>query len=288
MTYCQAILPRAGLGNKLFPWARCKLFSHLHGIPMLTPVWAQFKIGQFLRKETDLRLYTNLFHPAPSEIRGARAFWIPLLTPGEKEPEDFRVYEKRPSGNRVVRFSTYGYYFSGLDPWRELLLQEILSITNRKWLGQVDSYGPCPLAIHVRRGDYRPPHAAPISWFVQTLRRIRAFAGRRTEARVFSDGHDDQLKELLAEENVTLVRTGSAIADMLVMSKAKVLIASASSFSAWAVFLGNLSAVSHPGHSLKWFKLDELPGRFIGEFDPELDNEPLLSRLTKGMDRQDA
>ena len=25
------------LGNRLFPWARCRLFSHLHGVPMLAP-----------------------------------------------------------------------------------------------------------------------------------------------------------------------------------------------------------------------------------------------------------
>ena len=55
LIYCDAILPRAGLGNRLFPWARCRIFSYLHhgvclilifvGLKMLLQAFIVINIG---------------------------------------------------------------------------------------------------------------------------------------------------------------------------------------------------------------------------------------------------
>src|SRR4029453_184268 len=37
MIVCRARLPRAGLGNRLFPWARCRVFSLATGVSVLGP-----------------------------------------------------------------------------------------------------------------------------------------------------------------------------------------------------------------------------------------------------------
>src|SRR5438874_7065079 len=59
--YAYASLGRTGLGNMLFPWARCEIFAARHCLPILAPQWTQPKIGPLLRSERDWRFYTGLF-----------------------------------------------------------------------------------------------------------------------------------------------------------------------------------------------------------------------------------
>lgn len=56
-----ADIGRAGLGNLLLPWARAEIFRHRYGLAMLAPQWTTWKIGPLLRREKDLRYYTDLF-----------------------------------------------------------------------------------------------------------------------------------------------------------------------------------------------------------------------------------
>jgi hypothetical protein len=75
--------------------------------------------------------------------------------------------------------------------------------------------------------------------------------GRDVRAHIVSDGTPQDLAPLLALPNVELVRPGCAISDLLVASRARVLLASgSSSFSAWAAFFGGMPAASHPGQPL--------------------------------------
>jgi hypothetical protein len=64
------------------------------------------------------------------------------------------------------------------------------------------------------------------------------------------------------------------LADLLVLAGARVLLASGSSFSAWAAFLGQLPAVTIRDHSLTWY--GARPYGFLGHFDPGRDNEEFL------------
>ena len=100
---------------------------------------------------------------------------------------------------------------------------------------------------------------------------IRQAVGYPSAAYIVSDGTRAQLAELLSLENVHLVRPGSAISDLLVMSKSRVLLASgSSSFAAWGAFLGQMPTASHPGQAMipEW-RLTAERGQFLAEFDPK-------------------
>src|SRR5207253_973436 len=136
----------------------------------------------------------------------------------------------------------------------------------------IDQIDDVPIGIHVRRGDFARPTSpaelltkggvsTPVEWFVDCLRVARGAAGRQVRAYVVSDGSDRELSGLTEQPNVTLVRTGSAISDLLVLAKSKVLIASGgSTFSGWAALLGQMPTISHPGQSLRWYKLENRYG----------------------------
>ncbi|TMQ73348.1 MAG: hypothetical protein E6K80_00300 [Candidatus Eisenbacteria bacterium] len=114
------------------------------------------------------------------------------------------------------------------------------------------------IAIHVRRGDMGrnlvPPGAemgGPDEnvvqseyYFLSVLRKIRQDVGRAVPATVFTDAHEGELKELPTEEKVTIAPPHTAVADLLLMSRAAVLVtSSASSFSAWASYLGGMPTI---------------------------------------------
>jgi hypothetical protein len=55
---------------------------------------------------------------------------------------------------------------------------------------------------------------------------------------------------------VKRIDTGSAIGDLVILSKSKLLVgAGGSSFSAWGAFLGNTPVLTCEGQSLSWFGL---------------------------------
>ncbi len=251
-----------------------------NGIPMLAPTWTQIPIGPLLRWESDFRFYHNLFKKHPKDVRGWRRFWLRIMAREKTEPEDFSCM-KPPETFRdiIILFKGQGDLFFRLNGWDQFLYKEIRAVTRDRWLQRADEVQEVPIGIHIRRGDFREPDSPkdfyttgslkiPLSWFVESLRVIREFLGFPARAFLASDGTEDELGPLLAEENVVPVKIGSAIGDLLVLSKAKVLIASGSSFSAWASFFGQMPTITHPGQSLTWVKLINRKGYYVGEFNP--------------------
>jgi len=282
MIYCQAVLTKAGLGGRLFSWARCRFFSNVNKVPMLSPLWTQLKIGPLLRGEPDPRFYNNLFKKRQGDISGMKRAWLEWTAKIEHEPDNLNCLEKtRTSKDTIILFKDWGGYFRKLNGWDEMLYGEIYSITKEVWLKRADSIQEVPIGIHIRRGDFKEAKSAedfhstgalrtPLGWFIESLEVIRRAVGFSAKAVVVSNGREEELKELLKLENVTLVRGGSAISDLLILSKAKVLIASGgSTFSCWASFFGQMPTISYPGQSLTWYNLANRKGFYIGEFDPD-------------------
>jgi hypothetical protein len=54
-----ADLPRAGLGNILFVWAKALIFSRLNNLPLEIIGWDKFKLGPWLRGERSKRDYSG-------------------------------------------------------------------------------------------------------------------------------------------------------------------------------------------------------------------------------------
>jgi hypothetical protein len=268
---CRAVLPNAGLGNKLFPWARCRLFSLEHDVPMLAPMWMQLKLGPLVRRDRDKRLYHNLFRTSPpGYISGAAAVWRRLID------------------RHAVVFSGAADHFAPLNGKHALLLEELRQITRERWLHRADEVGPVDIGVHVRRGDFVEAQRAedyvlrgairtPLDWYVQAILAARAITGEARPAVVVSDARDAELEDLLRIEAVGRVDTGSAIGDLLVLSQARLLIASGgSSFSAWAAFLGQMPAIAYPGQSLSWFQIEPTGGQYIGAWDPSVSMRAVL------------
>lgn len=279
MIYCEARLLRAGLANRLFPWARARIWSRAHNAPMLFPRWAQVPIGTLIRREQDLRTYTNLFMPGVGDVTGLSAAYMRLMATAVPEPH--RVGEAVPEARRpqLVVFEGMRNQFAAINGWSALLKDELTAMTRPMWRERAQAIAAPFIALHVRRGDFQRTVAAaelgrtdnaitPIGWFVETLRAVRGAFGEALPAVVTSDGSDAELAELLAERQVLRVDTGSAIGDILLLSRAEVLLASGSSFSAWASFLGQMPTLTHPGLGLTRLFGLESGGAFLGEFDP--------------------
>lgn len=248
MIYCVARTPNAGLANKLFPWARAKIFSKKYNAPMLETTWSQFKLGPLLRGERDNRFYVGVFDKSQSEISGLRKAWISLTCRSVVGPE---VLDENVDlqGNQLFCYSGWEPWFKGLVPWRAYIRSELLSIVNKKWRDKMSSFqGLPPLGIHMRLGDFMSTDAkksrigsgvrTPVGWFVDCLRKIRQELGYPIGAFVVTDGIYQEIRPLLDLGNVEWVDTTSAISDMLILSKAKLILGSGgSTFSAWGSYL---------------------------------------------------
>ena len=91
---------------------------------------------------------------------------------------------------------------------------------------------------------------------------------------IFSDAENTELEEILDIDNCKRAYFGSAISDMIALSRCKVLVSSASTFSMWASFLGQMPTIWFPGQMRQKLIIDEK--LFEGEIDY---NDPLPTSI---------
>jgi hypothetical protein len=256
--YCHAAVGRAGLGNMLVPWAMAELFRRDHGAAMLAPQWAKPRLGPLLRRERDARFYVGLFQ-SRGYIRGLRR-WRVLARAQRIESQDFLPSPAPAGRDRLVVFRFPSSGLGGLGPHREFLagrLHDILSDAVKQRLAAQP--GSIPIAAHIRRGD-RPPlpfgqpfgddwlPGMPTEWFVGAIKHLRALAGRSVPVTVFTDADPATIRPVLDLPDVSLAPPNPSIVDILLLSRARVLISTGSStFSGWASFLGGMPTLYYPG-----------------------------------------
>lgn len=305
MVYCKAkfgkgILGRGmGFGNRLFPWARCRVYAHLHGAQVISPVWMRPAIAQILRGGIDYKSYLRqlvllgLFKKRKGDYGVIEGMVRTLGAQRIREPENLDIMDTVYSGkdkNLIFIFEGQTDTFKALNGWNAFLHKELRAITKPRYLNMVDSIDRVPIGICVRCGnDFREPDEdcavlsygdkTPIRWFVRSLQAIREAAGFPVKAYVVSDGTCSQLRELLEMENVIFVRPGSAVSDLLVLAKAEVLIGSGTStFAAWGCFLGEMPCISHPGQPFTDWDIVPLNGQFIGVFYPGAPSKEFINQ----------
>jgi hypothetical protein len=247
----------------MFSWARAEVFRHRFGLPMLAPQWTQPKLGPLLRREKDLRYYNGLFDNS-SYVGGVRRM-LALLSrkrvDGSSIGNDADPATLPPSceGGLIVFEGWRGWFRNDLVGHREFVRERLGAILSGEVREQIRSFDkPLEVAMHVRRGDMgmnlvsagqemRGPDENEVQseyYFLSVLRKIRQIAGRDLPATVFTDAREGELKDLPAEQNVHMAGSRSAIADIWCMSQASILItSSASSFSAWASYLGAMPTI---------------------------------------------
>ena len=246
----------AGLGNILFPWATALVYAKTHKLTRIQTTWKNLKFGTFIRKERDKRMYMDLF-TGYDGLSGFKKFLL-------------------------LNFSKNVKVFSGMnelfDPFKNnqiFVKKELLKMINPYHIEKASAFNDNSIAIHIRMGDFAIPdneqvlrggnwnYRLPIKWYISIVEKIREKSN--IPIYIFSDADNDEIKEILELKNCSRAYFGSAISDMIALSNCKVLISSASTFSMWASFLGQMPTIWFPGQMRQKLLLEE--SVFEGEID---------------------
>lgn len=253
--YGYPVLMRAGLGNMLIPWARCVLWCKDNNAQMIAPYWTKIRIGPFVRLERDKRQYQFLFNHT-NQIAGIKRLIILALS---RKIDEINWHSGTVEGrsDRIVVCFRNMDRADALAGRHKEITEELYRITKTCYIPKYHANSPF-IGIHVRLGDFPPASKEelnrglhciriPIQWYADALLELRKAVGKNMEAKIFSDGEDDELMPLLKIAGTSRYEGGAAITDLLALSKATVIIASGSSFSIWASYLGEVPAIWHPG-----------------------------------------
>ena len=246
-----------GLGNLLFPWARSVVAAEEHRLVLLAPTWRQIKVGPILRGERDWRSYGGLFRTPPEYVSGLQKLAVLARFVRVSEERFFADPEGAPR-DCVVELQGMGGLFERVLDHHELIRARLRAMTReRHQRGLGFAFGRS-IRVHVRLGDFAPADAAqpaeggptvrqPMAWYLAKVRQLCARLGEETRVHVFSDGTDDELGALLELRGARRLQFGSSLADLWALSRARVLVASGSTFSMWASYLGRMPVIWHPG-----------------------------------------
>jgi hypothetical protein len=217
----------------------------------IVPTWPQLKIGPWVRREKDKRTYVGLFKETPTWVSGARR--AAILAVGERRPEaEINRDARRAQRPLVFVFRGMGGLFAPFANQHRLVRAELKAITRDQ--ASASSGDGAPLVgVHVRLGDFQAPDRVAsqggawnfrtsMDWYVETVLRLKASSSFR-RFKVFSDGEDRELRELLSIPGVERAPEKSALQSLWDMSESSLLVASGSTFSMWASFLGRMPVI---------------------------------------------
>jgi hypothetical protein len=283
---------QSGIGNRLFPWARAYLFAKDHGAKLIWPNWEHFRVGALFKGGVGLRNFPGKiyllgnFTPDRTYVSGLRKQII-LRTSQKLAEVDTLKAKYDSNSSQIVIFDGVRNLFTDLAGSQAALRNALISIARPAVMSSVQLTLP-PIALNIRRGkDFRDPEdpgefvisgglRTPLKWFCMTLQRIRRLVGSDIGAYVVSDGDEGDLDSVLSLPNTVHIKTTTALADLLLISQARLLIASGgSAFSAWGAFLSGAPTLCVPGQSFTWFGLG---ADHVGVFDPVQSSDRELRR----------
>jgi hypothetical protein len=250
--FAYPLTDNSGLGNILFPWARAVIWAQKWGARLVKPAWGQIRIGPFLRGDRDKRRYGKQFTGGDCVSGLAKRI---LLATSQVVSED-QVASLTPARRLVVTFKGMRNRFVDLLGSEQVVRESLLQIINPALIPRRPA---SPIAIHVRRGDFIPPANAdelragnhnrliPDEWYIAVLRNIRSALGENVPATVYSDAKPKLLEQILSQPNTVCKSSGVAVTDLLELAGSGVLIASASTFSEWASYLGQMPVIWYEG-----------------------------------------
>ena len=277
-----------GLGNLLFPWARAKLLAKMCGYHFISPTWPQLKIGPALRREFDSRNYVGIFKPLPEEVHGLRRFFV-LLT--HRRISEY--YHDQAKAGDIIVVSGQGNSFQGFEGQSIYLRDALMKMSVKNRVFELEQLYKCEqaIAVHVRYGDFIKLDSKniqtglgnsrlPIEWYVAAVNSLREELGARVAVNLFSDAKDNELAPLMELPVVTRITGNSAIEDMLLLGRHRVLVASGSTFSMWGAYLGQLPTLWFPG-SKEFCLLDDSECEI--EYAPGQDLKAFCNRVSSRM-----
>jgi hypothetical protein len=256
--YCHARLPNAGLGNKLFVWAKAYMFARLNNIPLRVTGWLQFQKAPVLQG-LDFRFYWNYFKRVDEAGRRTSHY----------AARHYRVISERPVERGAIESGViYAYsevphwsdYFGDIREYRDQVRSALLEMLTESRVRELGRHQPPVIAANIRMGDFKKlqPNEnfakvgnvrTPLAYFRELIGNIRKVHGTPLAVEIVTDGSARELGELLELPNIAMAPSRSKIVDILTMSRCKILLCSASStFSYWAGFLSECALILHPDH----------------------------------------
>lgn len=245
----------AGLGNILFTYARAVVYASKHeNVKMIWPTWFSLKLGPILRGEKDKRFYNDLFRNGSGYIDGVKKTSL-LLTKKKIKEKDALL--NSDFDDKIIEFEGFEGCFEPIMQDSKIVYDDIVKNLAKKNIKALEFNGKDAICMHVRLGDFtrvtweevlsgKHCSSIPIEWYVGIGKELRRIAGKDVKIYVFSDGTDEELKPLLEMNNVEKITFGTAIADIIALSKAGIFVASGSSFSMWARYLGRMTTIMFP------------------------------------------
>jgi hypothetical protein len=246
-----------GLGNLLFPWARCAVACRLSGWRMIAPQWWQYDIFALWQRDRSSRCYFGMLNPPGTAIRGLGRLWRLITIPRVHEPTWPELKVEEDGGSKIVDFSGIGSYFEKFLRHREIVRSELQSVVRSPHQGIKNLDFRNSIMVNVRLGDFTPPTTAAsavpqynrrtsMEWYLGAIGELRRCLGANWPVLIISDGTDEQLVPLLSLKNTRRLDVKD-LAAMLTLSRAHVMVASGSTFTMWSSFLGGMPVLWPPG-----------------------------------------
>lgn len=275
-------------------WARALVFAHLNGMELIVSPWGQLKIGPMLRREKHSRIYFGYFKNGDN-MNFVRRQMILRSHSWVVEPEIEPIPASQNGSQRKLfvfsQIPHWADYFKGIKEHRELILESLYSMLRERHCEELEELDAPVIGVHVRMGDFRKllpgedfakvGHVrTPFSYFTSAVEQLRALSGKHLPVTIFSDGYDEELRELLSLPFVTRSRATSDVVDMLLLSKARVIIPSpGSTFGYWSAFLSEAAVLHHPNHFHAPIRSEDFNRTFYeGAVNGEVDAWPSLLR----------
>jgi len=258
-------IPKAGLGNQLFPLMKSIVLKQITGLPLIITKYRQFSIGPYLRREKSKRRYAGYFKFQKSIFLA----WLDEMSlffyTGYKSVQEPSLQKDQldKGGKLKYIYSAIPHwkdYFEGLKDHRDKVIQSFFEMLTPDILQYVQSKPKPCIGVHIRMGDFRKLQAGenfaavgavrtPEDYFVDIIKNIREIAGENLPVTIFTDGYRHEFTQLFDLPAVSIAENNPDIADMVLLSKSKIIVTSAgSTFSYWSGFLSEAVLIMHPDH----------------------------------------
>lgn len=226
-----AKLPNTGLGNKMLTYSRAFCFAKANNLELYSINWVSFQVGPLIRMERSKRIY-NYFTQSEFLTR-IKLFGLSFFRVKEKEGAKFYKYNKYYVFSEIFINNDY---FSEIRNSKFIFKSAFKELLNASINVQIENSIPPDVAIHIRRGDFKKGSTiTSITYFIDVLMFIQSNISRELKICVFSDGDDDELREILAIDGVFRAKQQPDVVDLFQMTKSKIFIPSiGSTFSYWA------------------------------------------------------
>lgn len=260
-------LPRAGLGNQLFPLLKAYVFGNMNKIPVVVTGYHQLKLGPYLRGERTKRNYSQNFKFQKNIlglINDTIAMSLRRRVGGYQQVDEPDLTNRWSDSRKTIfRFSKIPHwkdFFAGLRENRSTVVDLFWGLLDER-IKQAAFNLPAPIiGVHVRLGDFRRLLAdedfkkvgavrTPTEYFANMIKGIREKHGVELPVSIFSDGYEHELSPLSSLVNTNLISGNRDILDLILLSRSKIIVTSAgSTFGYWAGFLSNAPIIMHPDH----------------------------------------